>query len=312
MKIKMLLTLIALTNTNTSFAKKHESFFPKSLYSLNKEVINALPASKINEEQLLKMIDTFHGIYDQELNAMGAKLDIPNLWAEKEINAYAHREKGKNIFTIEIMGGLVRTPYLDTDSLALIMCHEMGHHLGGAPKKIIEEEEQIDRRSSNKGIFSRKPKEVKYSWSSAEGQADYYGAQKCMKKYYSYLQKNNLLTEETVLPEIENNCKLVYSNDLELTTCKKTANAGIKVAKIFKLITGKTEDSNILTPSSVETKQTVLGYPTIQCRLDTFYHGTLCDKAADIPTSPTDANAGYCTTETDGALKSRPLCWYKP
>ncbi len=55
--------------------------------------------------------------------------------------------------------------YLTTDGLAMVACHEIGHFLGGEPKKL--------RGRSNKK-----------SWSSAEGQADYYAA-RCLEVYFS-------------------------------------------------------------------------------------------------------------------------------
>lgn len=58
---------------------------------------------------------------------------------------------------IQIMGGMLRHEKMTPDVLMLLLCHEMGHFLGGPPLK------------SRKG------------WSSTEGQSDYFSGLKCTR-----------------------------------------------------------------------------------------------------------------------------------
>lgn len=58
---------------------------------------------------------------------------------------------------INIMGGMLMHPKMRNDTLKLLLCHEIGHLLGGPPLK------------SRNG------------WSSTEGQADYYSTTTCLK-----------------------------------------------------------------------------------------------------------------------------------
>ena len=56
------------------------------------------------------------------------------------------------------------TTTITVDGMALVACHEMGHHMGGAPK--------ID------GWYGS-------SWATNEGGADYYGTLKCARRFFA-------------------------------------------------------------------------------------------------------------------------------
>lgn len=59
---------------------------------------------------------------------------------------------------ITVLGGMIRHPLMSKNVLSLLLCHELGHYLGGPPLK------------SRNG------------WSSTEGQADYYAGEKCARE----------------------------------------------------------------------------------------------------------------------------------
>lgn len=65
--------------------------------------------------------------------------------------------KNGNEVVIQIMGGMLRHEKMGQDVLMLLLCHEIGHFLGGTPLK------------SRKG------------WSSTEGQSDYYSGLRCAR-----------------------------------------------------------------------------------------------------------------------------------
>ncbi len=64
-----------------------------------------------------------------------------------------------DVFSIMLWGGLVRSTGMTTEALELILCHEYGHALGGAPL-------QSDQ------------------WSSTEGQSDWWSARTCLPQLY--------------------------------------------------------------------------------------------------------------------------------
>jgi len=61
------------------------------------------------------------------------ELVIDKHWEDGTVNAYAS-ENGNND-VISMFGGLARHPAITPDAFYLVACHEIGHHLGGAPKK---------------------------------------------------------------------------------------------------------------------------------------------------------------------------------
>lgn len=289
---------------------RSSGFFPKS----NSQIPLSEVRSSFKKENYLEMIEKFNELYSSIVKEKGAKLDIINLWDDGEINAYAHRQKGESTFSIEIMGGLARHPLMTKDVFALVLCHELGHHLGGAPKKSPIEEESQPGRSDRFALFGfpgKKPKAPKVNWSSTEGQADYFGALKCMRKYYEYENKIAPLADIQVPAYVEESCKNSFANEYETLVCKKVAMAGFQMAKIFKSLKTMSEDISFEAPSKTVVKSTIEAYPTVQCRLDTFFQAALCDKDANLEVSNTDANTGVCANK-DGSKGARPLCWFRP
>ena len=76
------------------------------------------------------------------------------------MNAFA--KQGASTWEVHMYGGLARHQAVTADGFALVVCHELGHHLGGAPQKV--------------DWFGR------LRWASNEGQADYWGTAKCFRK----------------------------------------------------------------------------------------------------------------------------------
>jgi len=114
----------------------------------------------MSEPEFREEIKKFQTFFAGEVKQSAkGKLEIYGTWDSETINAYSMRDE--DIFIITISGGFARAPYMTRDSFALVLCHELGHHLGGFPKK------------------------YKGHWSSAEGQADYFATSKCLKKYWS-------------------------------------------------------------------------------------------------------------------------------
>lgn len=64
-----------------------------------------------------------------------------------------------------ILGGTTRVEGMTKDAYAAIVCHELGHVLGGAPHQTIHGAQ----------------------WASAEGQADFFAAAVCLPKYFKSL-----------------------------------------------------------------------------------------------------------------------------
>lgn len=73
-------------------------------------------------------------------------------------------------FRMMILGGTTRIDGMSLDAYAAIVCHELGHIIGGAPLQTITGAE----------------------WSSSEGQADFFAASVCLPRYFASLGEKNI------------------------------------------------------------------------------------------------------------------------
>ena len=133
------------------------SFLPPNNLRIS---VNSLAAKGLTEKQFNAVIDEIEAIYTPIVAAKGAKLVINRLWDDPTVNSDAEEENDKWI--INSYGGLARDQHITQDGFALVACHEMGHHLGGAPKY-------------NGGG----------DWASNEGEADYFSTSKCLHLMFS-------------------------------------------------------------------------------------------------------------------------------
>jgi hypothetical protein len=66
------------------------------------------------------------------------------------------------------------------------------------------------------------------------------------------------------------------------------------------------------TPDKKIVKSTNDNHPAAQCRLDTYFSGSLCDKSFTEDVSETSPIPGTCIKRDGYKVGPRPLCWYKP
>lgn len=219
---------------------------------------------------------------------MNRDLKVINEWDEGRVNAHATKDKEDNPVII-LNGGMVRHPDMKTEGLYFILCHELGHFLGGAPR-------QFRGRS-----------EIR-SWSSAEGQADYFASTKCLPKIFNHLastgEHDNLVADPSEQKEVDKIC-----SD---RNCSKVLLAGLSATKVFASLKPWWKIPNFNTPNRSRVGITDLGHPDPQCRLDTIVSGSFCDKR-DEDFHPTNPTVGACVkleqqTKVGGF---RPKCWYK-
>jgi hypothetical protein len=130
----------------------HATCFPKNRLWISARV----SAAGISEAQFNEVLDQVEAYYAPIVASRGAKLQINRLWKDGTVNSDAS-QPGNGTYVINSYGGLARYAGMTVDGYQLVACHEMGHHLGGAPK------------------FGDA------DWASIEGQADYFADLKCIK-----------------------------------------------------------------------------------------------------------------------------------
>ena len=250
--------------------------------------------TSISESQYNKVIDRIESLYSKKISALGGKLVFNKDWIDGTVNAYAHRDHldGKYWF-VTILGGIARHSQMNEDGLAAVACHELGHHLGGFPKNIAS------TKSSKK-------------WVSSEGQADYYSALKCLRFYFAGMNNIVFVNELEVPTEVTSACQKSFINAEEIAICQRSAMAGLTLGKFFRALSEGTEQVNFFTPDKTKINQTYESHPSAQCRLDTIYQASICDKSINEDVSDTDGNIGACTAKNGDTIGLRPTCWFQP
>lgn len=102
----------------------------------------------------------------------------------------AELTKVANELTIRVWGGMLRHRLMTEETLLLLLCHEIGHYLGGPPTK------------------------ARGGWSSTEGQADYFAGLHCARSvgldevsfYDSALDLSRIYAGVTFSPEPQLEC----------------------------------------------------------------------------------------------------------
>jgi len=246
----------------------------------------------INEFQANQIIINFKSILKNEVRRQLGKEIIVSLdWENPKVNASATLDDNDNP-VISIYGGMVRHPDLTVDGLYAILCHELGHHLGGAPKK-------------KRGYSD------KLSWSSAEGQSDYYAATKCLPLIFNNSMlspKIDMLAQTKELATTELEC----GNDL---TCTRILLSGYSVAKVFATLRDYFNEPSLTLRDRNVVWETDTGHPHPQCRLDTIRSGALCSVSPALPFDSLDPHIGSCyeyKNDQEAELGARPRCWFNP
>lgn len=149
---------------------------------------------------------------------------------------------------VRVPGGFARR-LAGLDAVALAFCHELGHHLGGAPQDLSEDP----------------------VWRSAEGQADYWAASECLKEVFSKHDNVGIVAHLDVPRAAAQRCDAAFPSPDESAICKRSAAAAQDLVRVFPA--GAPLDFS--TPDSSVAGSVVLDYPSAQCRLDTFLAGAL-------------------------------------
>lgn len=249
--------------------------------------VDAIRSGGLTEEQFNAVIDKIEAIYAPIVDDMGGKLKINRKWTDGTANANATRFFGT--WTVNMYGGLARHETITEDGFALVLCHELGHHLGGAPKV---------------GMFLNK-------WASNEGQADYFATLKCLRK--AFINDNNAAVVANLnAPEhLVKSCSKIYSNEVDKNICIRNGMAGMSVSKFFASMRNSSAPS-FETPDTNVVSNTNDAHPAYQCRLDTYFQGALCDVSMNEDVSQKDEVQGTCHRTLGHDIGLRPLCWFKP
>lgn len=240
----------------------------------------------LEEDQFNQVINLVESMYRPIIAAKGGELEIQRLWTDETVDARAERQG--NRYIIKMFGGLARHEAITQDSFALVVCHEIGHHLGGAPKM--------------------GPGDT-YFWSS-EGQADYFAPLKCLRRIFLNPSAASFTRHKDSDPVAEKSCSASFKEPAEQAVCLRSAMAGVSLSTLFNGASGKSV--RLDTPDPAVVAQTYPLHPGGQCRLDTYFQGSLCSRPMAEELDDSDPIPGTCARSRGDVSGIRPLCWFKP
>ena len=285
--MKLLAALLLVLSGSVFANEEGETFFmPENDFYIP---VQTKLESGLTEAQFNKVIDRIEKIYSPIVNQMQGNLVIERKWEDGTVNASAIR-MGKN-WNVKMFGGLARHRTITEDGFSIVLCHEIGHHIGGAPKIT--------------STFSME------NWASNEGEADYWSTLKCLRNVLGNDDNVAIVKKMSVPSPLNSTCKKIYRDSKEAALCIRSGMAAVSVTNLFAELSGGAE-AKFETPDSRAVTRTDDSHPAYQCRLDTFFQGAICDKDPREDVSQTDEFKATCHGFNGDAVGLRPRCWFKP
>jgi hypothetical protein len=259
-----------------------------------------LERSNISQEKFNQIIDKAEAVYGPLIRTHKGVLKINRLWKDNTVNASA-RQDGQT-WEVNMFGGLARRPEITPDGFAMVVCHELGHHLGGY--SFYSDSDSV--------------------WASNEGQSDYFASHACAKEIWKDEPELNANFRKKVLPFAQKVCDINHSRQADRDICYRSSVAGMSLATLLAKLR-ESPAPKFETPDSSIVDVTYEEHPEAQCRLDTYLAGAACTVPFDKSIIPAkkfsdkfgpkaEKEAGrYSCLARDGWLTAqRPRCWFKP
>jgi hypothetical protein len=267
----------------TGFAPENEMKIP-----VGHRVPGRWSNAGITEQQFNEVIDRLEVIYGPEIQKMGGSLIVNRKWSDPTVNASAQRMG--NRWIVNMYGGLARHPLVTMDGFATVMCHEIGHHIGGAPKVT--------------GWWGN-------DWATNEGGSDYWASLKCLRRYFEGDDNQGMIELLDVHPIVKTRCEAEHSSSDNRAKCMRAAAAAMSVTSLLSTLGKEKELPKFDAPDTKVVTRTNDNHPAAQCRLDTYFAGATCYVNEMIPVSQTNYREGSCVSPQN-SVGIRPLCWFKP
>lgn len=276
------------------------SFLPVDI----QEDLNITRQSDMTEAEYKSILSNVEQIYAPIAKMHGGRLSISGSWKSSTLNAGARQMFG--FWQVDISGALARHPDLTRDGFTLIVCHELGHHLGGY-------------------AFAPSDSPLMGVWAASEGQSDYFATQACVRKLWSNETATNSEFRSTVSKVVRKTCDAAWNNSGEQELCYRALAATESMTKTMASILKLPAPPKIESPDQTEVAKTSARHPKTQCRMDTSVQGALCQATFDeklIPGKKTSGGKFGVEAEREAAATScmaysnynsglRPACWFK-
>lgn len=270
-----------------------ETFLPENNLYLQD---NIKAPTNITEQDFRDVIAKANAVYQPLIKAFGGTLQINPRWTDSTVNANA--TQFGSTWQVNMYGGLARRPEVTPDGFAMVLCHEIGHHVAGFP-------------------FSS-------SWAANEGQSDYFATHQCAQAIWKDDTAQNAKARELAPAIVKAKCDDQYQTQDAQNLCYRTMLAGKSLGDLLAALGSDTVKYN--TPDTKQVSRTNNNHPAAQCRLDTYMAGALCTQTPEDSVIPgkrsgrgrNDSRAEeesakyYCTESNQFTVGLRPRCWFKP
>lgn len=239
--------------------------------------------TRMTEQQFSQIIDSVTSYYSPIVREFGANLVAIKKWRDSTVNAQAYQQG--NYWYIEFFGGLARRPEISKDGFALVVCHELGHHIGGFP------------------LYSR-------SWAAIEGQSDYFATLACASNIWRDYEQNKKY-EKPVGDYGKSLCDAHYTDMENRALCYRVLTASKTLGRLLN----NGQPVYFGRPDRTQVNRTSESHPNAQCRLDTMVAGALCPEQWNdwiIPRTELQSSDSVCLRSEGYVREARPRCWYRP
>lgn len=244
--------------------------------------------ASVSEVDYQKITNALSSIYGKKIEEHTGHLKFTLKQSAQAPNAYAAKNSD-GTWEVTVISTLLSLTEQTKASLGIILCHEVGHFLGGEP--------YVVGIQMTPAVRSRAPKKM-----SCEGQADYFATSECMKALV--LKLPDLFSDNDGLlnPMVNQYCDESYLEKNESHLCSETLIASYQATLIYKkimeLINVPASFFGRMENESTDRTLNIVGeYPSLDCRYETFIKGALCS-------SP---DGSGCND-----LKwTRPACWFQ-
>lgn len=248
-------------------------------------------------------IEKARQFYEPIVRSHGGRLVINGRWTDDTLNANASQFFGT--WNINMYGGLARHPDMTLDGFALVLCHELGHHLAG--------------------FTFRKGGGFGGTWAANEGQSDYFATQSCARELWASETAENAKYRGKVVPTVERACNEMWATVEEQDLCYRINAGGRSLANVLSALKEDPVKPEFETPDSNKVNKVDDSHPEAQCRLDTYYAGSLCKAEFDVNLIPgkkmsdqfgqaaeMEAAGESCMEISNYTEGLRPRCWFRP
>jgi hypothetical protein len=231
-------------------------------------------AGSLSQDDFNQVIDRVESFYFY--NRHQEKIEVQRFWETQGEHDCAIRFPYLTLErpVVKITGAVAQYAGMSLDAFAILVCHEFGHHLADGPR-------------IGSGHF--------VSWSSAEGEADYWATAECLKHYLRDQESPVDLNEFSLPADAAEKCQKNFPKSDERETCYRSVHAILALKSYFEE-SGSKIDLERHAPKTVGlVRRFRRDLYRDQCRIETFLAGAYCNQK--------DASCD----SGDGA---RPDCWY--